>query len=653
MAELDLSYEAERTLKRVRPRILEKIHAAAESESAAEVLVETIQNRLDEHWPRLFGLLYRLYGINYDFFFYLENILLTSVDSWLERPEAMKQLDRRRENDPEWYLSEKMVGGSCYVDLFGNNLNDIREKIPYFKDLGLTYLHLMPLFASREGQDDGGYAINDYRQVDPKLGTIEDLRALAYDLRVAGISLVLDFVFNHTSDGHPWAIRAQEGDREYMDYYHIYEDRVIPDQYERHLREIFPTIRRGNFTWHEGMHAWVWTTFNSYQWDLKYSNPEVFRAMVSEMLFLANTGVEILRLDAVAFIWKQMGTNCENLPEAHLLIQAFNAVCRIAAPGLVFKSEAIVHPDEVVKYISPQECQISYNPTLMSLLWESLATRKTGLLKQSLSHRHGLPAGTTWVNYLRCHDDIGWSFDNEDAWAVGINPEDHRCFLNRFYTGEFPGSFACGVPFQHNEDTGDMRISGTMASLAGLEQAIKKNDKVAIGVAIKRMRMLYGVLCSIGGVPLIFLGEEWGTLNDYDYLKSEEKADDSRWVHRTRMNWEYLEEGAGEDPVHHRVFKMVQQIFLTRKKLPAFKGNDTRLLITGNEHVLGYLRSNESNQVIVLANFSELSQVVDTSTFYDGALPHFMKDVFAGDLVSLYDPMKIEPYEFKWLKNED
>lgn len=653
MPELDLSYEAERTLKRITPRILEKIHAAAESDSAAEVLIQTIDSRLNQHWPTLFELLYRLYGTSYDFFFYLENILLTAVDSWLERPDAMKQLDRRRENDPEWYLSERMVGGSCYVDLFGNNLNEIREKIPYFKDLGLTYLHLMPLFAAREGQNDGGYAISDYRQVDPVLGTVEELSALANDLRVAGISLVLDFVFNHTSDEHRWAIRAQEGDREHLDYYHVYENRTIPDQYERNLREIFPTVRRGNFTWHEGMHAWVWTTFNSYQWDLKYSNPEVFRAMVTEMLFLANTGVEILRLDAVAFIWKQMGTGCENLPEAHILIQAFNAVCRIAAPGLVFKSEAIVHPDEVVKYISPKECQISYNPTLMSLLWESLATRKTSLLKQSLSHRHRLVEGTTWVNYLRCHDDIGWSFDNEDAWAVGINPEDHRRFLNRFYTGDFEDSFAKGVPFQHNEDTGDMRISGTMASLAGLEQAIEKEDDQLIRLAIQRMRMLYGVLCSIGGVPLIFLGEEWGMLNDYDYLNSEEKADDSRWVHRPRMNWEYLEESVGEDPVHRKVFKRVQQIFHMRQKLPAFTGNETRLLQTGNEHVLGYLRSHDSNYVLVLANFSEHSQMVDTSTFHGGILPHFLKDVFEGEIVSLYDPLEIGPYNFKWLKNED
>ena len=298
-----------------------------------------------EHWPRLFELLYRLYGAHYDFFYYIERILLTAVDSWLYRPEDLRQLDLRRENDPTWYLSERMVGGSLYVDLFSDDLNSLRDKIPYLKDLGLTYVHLMPLFKAREGNSDGGYAISDYRSVDKHLGTMEELRALTHDFRAVGISLVIDFVFNHTADDHEWAIRAQEGDREYMDYYYMYPDRDVPEQYERTLREIFPTLRRGNFTWHEGTQRWIWTTFNSFQWDLKYANPEVFRAMAEEMLFLANTGVEILRLDAVAFIWKRMGTTCENLPEAHLLIQAFNAVCRIAAPGLAFKSEAIVHPD--------------------------------------------------------------------------------------------------------------------------------------------------------------------------------------------------------------------------------------------------------------------------------------------------------------------
>ena len=388
MPEIDLAYEGKRTLKRLWPKILALIEKSSHPRFSKEHLVEIIEARLDEHWLCLFDLLHKLYGHKYDFFYYLDAILMSAINCWLERPDDMYELDIRRENDPGWYLSQKMIGGSLYVDLFANNLSSLKQRIPYLQELGLTYLHIMPCLAARAENSDGGYAVSDYRSVDPRLGTMDDLKDLASALRQAGISLVIDFVFNHTSDDHEWAIRAQEGEREYQDYYYTYPNREIPNQFEKNLREIFPTIRRGNFTWHSGMQRWVWTTFNSFQWDLNYTNPEVFRAMVTEMLFLANVGIEILRLDAVAFVWKRLGTNCENLPEAHLLIQAFNAVCRIAAPGLVFKSEAIVHPDEVVKYIDRKECQISYNPTLMALLWESSATRQTKLLKQSLAHRH-------------------------------------------------------------------------------------------------------------------------------------------------------------------------------------------------------------------------------------------------------------------------
>ncbi|MGZ0654430.1 amylosucrase [Coraliomargarita sp. W4R72] len=649
MLDLDLDYEASRTLRRIRPKIQARIETEADDGCSAAQLMETIDSRLDEHWPNLFGLLYRLYGQHYDFFYYLERILLTAVDSWLSRPEDLRQLDLRRENDPNWYLSERMVGGSLYVDLFSQDLNQLRDKIPYLKDLGLTYVHLMPLFKDREGNSDGGYAISDYRSVNPELGTMDELRALAHDFRAVGISLVIDFVFNHTADDHDWAIRAQEGEREFLDYYHTYPDRTIPDQYEHTLREIFPTIRRGNFTWHEGMQRWVWTTFNSFQWDLKYANPEVFRAMAEEMLFLANTGVEILRLDAVAFIWKQMGTNCENLPEAHLLIQAFNSVCRIAAPGLAFKSEAIVHPDEVVKYISTNECQISYNPTLMALLWEAIATRETKLLKQSVNHRQSLWPGTVWVNYLRSHDDIGWSFDNGDAWAVGINPDDHRNFLNSFYTGTFAGSFAAGVPFQHNTDTGDMRVSGTMASLAGLEQALTAKDPLLIEMALRRIRMLYGVLCSIGGIPLIFLGEEWGILNDYDYLGDKEKKNDSRWVHRPQMDWSLPQELNQKNSPRARIFLEMQALFETRKECAAFTGSQMRLLRTENDHVISYLRWNEGHLLVVIANFADSKQTVNMRNLRTEGLAHFFKDTLSERTVSTRDTLDLGPYELLWL----
>ncbi len=351
--------QAALSLGRLWPRLEARFQAQA---TASPDQWRVFEGRLRREWERLFGLLVALYGGHYDFFYHLEEITASAACSWFARPAWLKDLDEGREADPAWFQSQQMVGGVCYVDLFAGTIGGLREHLPYLKTLGLTYLHLMPLFEAPAGESDGGYAVSSYRRVNPKLGTIEELSELAREFQRDGISLVVDFVFNHTSDEHAWARRAQAGDPEYQEYYFVFPDRAIPDAYERTLREIFPTVRRGSFTWREDMLRWVWTTFNSFQWDLNYANPAVFRAMAEEMLFLANTGVEILRLDAVAFIWKRMGTSCENQPEAHMLIQAFNALARIAAPSMLFKSEAIVHPDDVLSYISPQECQTLVQP---------------------------------------------------------------------------------------------------------------------------------------------------------------------------------------------------------------------------------------------------------------------------------------------------
>jgi amylosucrase len=646
----EIDFRADLTLQRLQPRLAQVWQESQISEARRH----EFELRLEEHWRPLFSLLYELYHSRYDFFYHIEHVLLTAARAWSERAEDLCELDRHRINEPNWFQSERINGGALYVDLFGENLSKLREQVGYFKDLGLTYLHLMPLFAVRPGNNDGGYAISTYRSVDPRLGTIDDLRLFAADLREAGISLVLDFVFNHTADDHEWARLAQAGNREYQDYYYIFPDRTEPEKYERTLREIFPTVRRGNFTWHDGMQQWVWTTFNSFQWDLNYTNPAVFRAMLEEMFFIANTGIDILRLDAVAFIWKQMGTSCENLPQAHTLIQAFNRLARIAAPGLLFKSEAIVHPDDVVKYISEHECQISYNPTLMALLWESLATRRVNLLVQTLRHRYRLPRNTAWVNYLRCHDDIGWTFDDADAQAIGINAYDHRKFLNDFYTGQFPGSFARGVPFQENFETGDMRISGTMASLAGLEQAIEEDDEEKKELALRRMLLLHGVSLSIGGIPLLYLGEEWGMLNDYDFVKDPAKAGDSRWIHRPKMKWEFLEElddhrNAGNGSIRTHIYCTTQKLIALRKSLPALAGQEMDLIATANEHVLGYIRFNEGNRLIVLANFSEETQKIEGNKIRTAGLGRFFQDMIDDKTYATSEDLVLAPYQILWL----
>jgi amylosucrase len=593
--------------------------------------------------------LLNLYGAQYDFYYHLETILGTAAKMWLERPAELKALDALREADPHWFQSQKMVGGVCYVDLFAGNLEGVRKKISYFKELGLTYLHLMPLFQSPEGENDGGYAVSSYHHVNPRLGKMQDLAALAAELRRHGISLVLDFVFNHTSDEHEWAKRAIAGDPEYRDYYYIFPDRTMPDAHERDLREIFPDQRPGSFNYRADAGGWVWTTFNNYQWDLNYANPAVFRAMAEEMLFLANQGAEILRLDALAFIWKRLGTTCENLPEAHMLVKAFNAMARIAAPSLLFKSEAIVHPDEVIKYIGSDECQLSYNPLLMALLWEALATREVKLLQLSMRERFKLGDCCAWVNYVRSHDDIGWTFDDADAGRVGINGFGHRRFLNAFYTGRYKESFARGLPFQENPRTGDARISGTAASLAGLEKALRGGNPEDIDLARRRILLIYSVTLSIGGIPLVYLGDEIGTLNDYGYRDDAARAGDSRWVHRPATDWKRVARVVEGNGPESQLFKDFHHLITLRKICPALAGNATDVIETGNPHVFGYTRHHSASRALVLANFSEDPQTIAANQIRLYGLSYAFQDLVTGAKLTLDADLTLEAYRFVWL----
>ena len=630
------------SLDRLLPR-LEAEYASKFREDAHDW--EIFLQRLEDNFPGLFSIYYQLYSNHYDFFYHLQDLLFTLANMWIDRPVKLKSLDIDREREPDWFQSQEMLGGVCYVDLFAETINGVREKIPYLKELGLTYLHLMPLFRVPEGENDGGYAVSSYREVDPRLGTMEQLSNLAADLRNAGISLVLDLVFNHTSDEHEWAKKAIAGDLDYQDYYWIFPDRKMPDAYEAHLREIFPDEHPGAFTYRQDMEKWVWTTFHTYQWDLNYSNPVVFNRMAEEMLFLANIGVEVLRLDAVAFIWKQLGTSCENLPEAHLLIQAFNAVGRISAPALLFKSEAIVHPDEVVRYISPQECQLSYNPLLMALLWNSLATREVRLLNLACSERFTIGTDCAWVNYVRCHDDIGWTFSDEDANRIGINGYHHRHFLNDFYTGRFKGSFARGLPFQDNPKTGDARISGTSASLIGLEKGIKEKDQKEITLAIKRILLIHAIILTIGGIPLIYLGDEIGLLNDYQFSKDPAKGDDSRWVHRPFMDWELASQRMNPDSIPGQIFMGLQQLINLRKNTLALAGNDLQVMNTGSDHVLGYVRSNQNQKALIFANFTEHQQMIMANQLRLYGLGYQYKNLISSEVLKFND-LILKPYDF-------
>ena len=627
-------------LRRLFPRIEARFRGMTE-----DVEWDAYTARLRRHFPRLFERLYGLYGMGHDFYYHLESILTSATEMWLQRPDELKALDAMREANPHWYLSNRMVGAMCYVDLFAGDLQGLRKHIPYLSELGITYLHLMPVFKVPDGDNDGGYAVSSYREVDPRLGTMEDLAELATELRHHGISLTVDFVFNHTSDEHEWAKLALAGDREHQSYYRMFPNRDMPDAYERTMPEVFTEDHPGAFTYRARIKKWVWTTFHTYQWDLNYENPAVFNGMIEEMLFLANQGVEILRLDAVAFIWKRLGTNSQNLPEAHWIIQAFNAIASIAAPAMVFKSEAIVHPDEVSKYISQDECELSYNPQLMSLLWESLATRDARVLHYAMRHRYAIPEGCGWVNYVRCHDDIGWAFANDDVEAVGFDPNEHRRFLTRFYIGRFEGSFARGAPFQEDPRTGDARVSGMCASLTGVEKSLADNDDEELDLSIQRILLIHGVIITMGGIPLIYLGDEIAMLNDYGYDRNPDKSGDSRWLHRTEFDWERAEQRRDPDTVPGRIYQGLLRLIQLRGQNLAFDQGETEFVETGNKHVFGFMRSSDQHVAFVIANFSEHEQRLEARRLRQMGMRKTMVDLYAGRVITATQELVVAPYQ--------
>ncbi|MEM8866236.1 MAG: amylosucrase [Planctomycetota bacterium] len=631
----------ETTLSRLRPRLEERFAHRVEP-----VEWEAFTRRLDANFAELFAPLYELYGQQYDFFFHVEMMVQTIAESWIGRAADLRGLDAIREDDPGWFQSHRMVGATCYLDLFAGGFEQLGEKLPYLKELGITYLHLMPIFRTPPGEDDGGYAVSDYRETDPALGTVDELRDVCSLLRQHGISLALDFVLNHTADDHQWAKQALAGSKEHQDFYLMFPDRKTPDAYEQHLEDVFPDDHDGAFSYRPRIKQWVWTTFHTYQWDLNYSNPAVLRQMTEEMLFLCNLGIEVVRMDAVAFLWKELCTTCQNLPNAHNVLRALSAAAKIAAPAAALKSEAIVHPDEVCKYIDTKECQLSYNPQLMALLWDALATRKTTALRVAMQKRFQIPDGCAWVNYIRCHDDIGWAFSDEDIHAAGFDPRSHRRFLTQFYTGQHEGSFSRGLKFQENPETGDARVSGMTASLAGLEHAIAIDDPAEIDLAIRRIVLLHGVIMTIGGMPLIYLGDEIAMENDYSFEEDEEKHTDSRWVHRPPFDWDRSEQRHDADTPHGRVYQNLLRLIQLRTQSLAFDRAETQFVDLGNEHTFAFFRNRDEHSLLMIGNFSEHSQTIPAKRLRGLGLRKTLVDIFKGEVVTAGRQLDLEPYQF-------
>jgi amylosucrase len=621
-----------------------ELPAAVHAQAAAAVADQPVHDRavfltrLRRHWPELLHGLTAAYGEAAPDL--AARVVGLAVAGFRARPADLRLLDLRRHVEPDWFQSPRMLGYACYADRFAGDLQGVAEKVPYLQELGVTYLHLMPLLQPRPAPNDGGYAVADYRRVRADLGSTADLSALAAVLRDSGISLTLDLVLNHVAAEHEWAVRARAGEERYRRYFHVFPDRTGPDAFEQTLPEVFPDFAPGSFSWDDELGGWVWTTFNAWQWDLNWHNPDVFCEFVELVCFLANAGVECLRLDAIAFLWKRLGTDCQNQPEVHALTQALRALGRIAAPALVFKAEAIVGPDQLVHYLgtgphSGKVSDLAYHNSLMVQLWSGLAARDARLVTTALRRFPAKPATTAWATYLRCHDDIGWAVDDADAASVGWTGEGHRRFLSDFYSGAFPGSWARGLVFQENEATGDRRISGSAASLAGLEAG----DPLAVD------RLLLGHLAVLGfgGLPLLWMGDELALPNDAAWAEVEEHADDNRWVHRPRMPWEVAERRHVEGTVEHRVWTALRRAVAVRSCLPAMHGSiEAELLDPVNPSVLAWVRRAPAQTLVALHNLSPEPQVWPREAV---PLPDPLTDALSGSTAGLALP----PYGVLWL----
>ena len=576
-----------------------------------------------------------------------------------ERSTALRQLDYQRLLAPDWFERPETIAYVAYTERFAGDLNGVHDRLEYLQHLGVTYLHLMPFLKPRPAPHDGGYAVMDYRAVRPDLGSMGDLERLAGALRERGISLCCDLVLNHVAMEHEWAVKARAGDAKYQRYFYMYPDRTMPDQLERTLPEVFPDFAPGNFSWDEASQAWVWTTFNTWQWDLNWSNPDVFLEFVDIILHLANKGIDIFRLDAIAFIWKRLGTNCQNLPEVHSLTQALRAAARIVCPAVIFKAEAIVSPNDLIAYLGQGEhhglvSDTAYHNSLMVQIWSSLASRDTRLMAHALKSFPPKPSNTAWNTYLRCHDDIGWAISDTDARAVGLDGAAHRKFLSDYYSGEFPGTHARGLVFQENARTGDRRISGGGASLAGLEVALQCGDARAVDLSIKRLLLGHALVLGYGGIPLLYMGDELAAMNDYGFSAASEHAADNRWVHRPMMNWDVAQaalEGRAAPHVQ-QMYGGLKNLIAARQRTPQLHAlRDTVILESPNAQVFAYERPHPLGSLLCLYNFSEELQVIP-AWFLESRGVQPATDCISDKPLEIRDGFVwLEGYAALWLRN--
>ena len=566
---------------------------------------EIFEERLKRHHDELRWLYMELYD-NGDMFAELCEKLHAFA---LEREQYLMELDREREQNPEWFRGNDMLGMMLYIDNFAGNLKGVKDRLPYLSSCNVNCIHLMPFLESPKGRSDGGYAVADIRKVQPKLGKMEELAALAKACHKQKISLCMDFVMNHTSEDHEWAKKAREGDGEYMSRYFFYDNPSIPQAYDRTVPQVFPTTAPGNFTYLEEMGYYVMTSFYPYQWDLNYQNPRVFNEMMYNFLYLANQGMDIIRIDAVPYIWKELGTQCRNLPQVHTIVRMMRMICEIVCPGVLLLGEVVMEPEKVVPYfgtVEKPECHMLYNVTTMATTWHSVATKDIRLLKKQMDIVNGLPKDYLFLNYLRCHDDIGWGLDYATLEGWGMREVEHKRFLNQYFTGRYGASESRGELYNDDPVTQDARFCGTTASMCGVESALYEKDEEKLQHAVRMDLMLHAYMLTQSGIPMLYSGDEIGQLNDYSYKEEEDKKEDSRYIHRGKFQWYLAKKRTEKGTSQEQIFSGLSRLEEIRRSRNVFRSDAAVYTYdVKDDSILCILRENEEERFIGIFNFSD------------------------------------------------
>ncbi len=593
------------------------------------------EERMQAYGPELHGLYDELYHDEHAYEYFCSML----KRMFMERKPALRRLDTARAKDPGWYKKQNLLGMQLYTQCFAGTLKGVQSHLDYLQESGVNYLHLMPLLESPAGESDGGYSVSDFRKVDPKLGTMKDLSDLTDACHEREMVVCVDFVMNHTSREHEWARRARAGEAEFQQRYFFYDNWDIPNLYEQTVPDVFPTTAPGNFTWCPEVNKVVMTCFYPFQWDLNYRNPTVFNDMTENMLFLCNQGVDVIRLDAVPYIWKELGTTCRNLPQVHTLVRMMNLAACVVCPGVVLLGEVVMEPDKLAPYfgtVERPECQMLYNATTMCTTWHTVATQDVRLLRHQMDVVFSLPREFFFLNYLRCHDDIGWGLDYGYLMQFGIGEVEHKKFLNAYFQGQGYGSEARGELYNDAPQLGDARLCGTTASLCGLETGSAQSLRLDL--------MLHAFLLTQLGLPIIYSGDELGQLNDYSYHQDPLKWDDSRYIHRGNFDWEAAENRNDENTAAGRIYSGLRRLEKIRCEEKVFSAEaDIWTLEPWNDHILGIGRYYQGEKLLALFNFARTEEIAWLNE------PEDYVNLMTGEVWKAR-ALRMESCSFLWLK---